>query len=113
MTYEPPDDPENLIIKGNPAGRPPLPKFHDFVDPVMRLFVQIRARMEKSKPVTAPEVKGWLLQVKMLEVMGYQMKVSDFQDPKVEDVLKMFKAPEPEKKPEEVKTVVSVVPKDL
>lgn len=103
MTYEAPENPEELIIKPRNPGRPKLPKYSDYVDPVMRLFVQIRTRMEKSKTVTPAEVKAWLIQVKMLEVCGYEMKVKDFEDPKVEDVLAMFKAPETEKKLEEPK----------
>ena len=114
MTYEAPENPDDLLIKGNPVGRPRKPEYHLYLDPVMRLFVQIRTRMERTgKPVTNPEIKGWLMQLRLLQVAGYDIKVTEFENPGVEDVLAVFKVPEPEKKPEEAKPIVSAFPKDL
>ena len=113
MTYEAPEDPGKLCIPGNKAGRPRLPRYSDHVDPAMRLFLQIRTRMEKSKAVTAPEIKGWLIQIALLQAMGYDVQVKEIDAPTIEGVLASFAPKVPEKKPEEAKPIVSAFPKDL
>ena len=69
--------------------------------------------MEKHKPVTAAEIKGWLIQIALLQAMGYDVQVKEIEAPTIEGVLASFAPKVPEKKPEESKSVVSAFPKDL
>jgi hypothetical protein len=75
----------------NPPGRPKMPNYND-MHPVYELYTKVRNRLRKTKPVTAPEIRGWLIEITLLQGLGYDVRVRIPEVPTTESVMQILTA---------------------